>query len=41
VRTEIRSGPNTGRNTKTDRNGKYTLSNLGAGTITVKASKSG
>lgn len=41
VRIEISSGPNTGRNTKTDRTGKYTLPNLGPGTITVKASKSG
>ena len=41
VRIEIVSGPNTGRNTKTDRNGKYALSSLGAGTFTVRASKSG
>ena len=41
VRIEVVSGPNKGRNTKTDRNGKYTLSSLGAGTFTVRASKSG
>jgi len=41
VRIEIVSGPNTKRNTKTDRNGKYSLASLGPGTITVKASKSG
>ena len=41
VRIEIVSGPNKGRNTKTDRNGKYALSSLGAGTFTVRASKSG
>ncbi len=41
VRVEITSGPGAGKNTKTDRNGKYTLKGAGAGTVTVKASKSG
>lgn len=41
VRVEIVSGPGAGRNTKTDRNGKYTLTGAGGGVVTLRASKSG
>ena len=39
VKIEVRDGSNAGRNTKTDRNGKYSLADLKAGSFTVRASK--
>jgi hypothetical protein len=39
VKIEVRDGANAGRSTKTDRNGKYSLADLKAGSFTVRASK--